>query len=91
VRAELAPGKSIGYLADGTSFVMRTAICASGVDYRRLNLWNEERLRGAGVFYAPAPARRSCAAVRTSSWSVAATLPDRRPYTSPAMREGSTS
>jgi len=45
------PGKPIGHLADGTSFVMRAAICASGVEYRRLNLWNEERLRGAGVFY----------------------------------------
>jgi thioredoxin reductase (NADPH) len=30
---------------------MHAAICASGVEYRRLNLWNEERLRGAGVFY----------------------------------------
>ena len=51
VRAELVPGKSIGHLADGSSFVMHAAICASGVEYRRLNLWNEERLRGAGVFY----------------------------------------
>src|SRR6202167_4112916 len=51
VRAELAPGKSIGHLADGSSFVMHAAICASGVEYRRLNLWNEERLRGAGVYY----------------------------------------
>ena len=51
VRAELVPGRSIGHLADGTSFVMHAAICASGVEYRRLNLWNEERLRGAGVFY----------------------------------------
>ncbi len=51
VRAELLPGKAIGHLADGTSFVMHSAICASGVEYRRLNLWNEERLRGAGVYY----------------------------------------
>jgi thioredoxin reductase (NADPH) len=51
VRAELVPGKSIGHLADGSSFVMHAAICASGVEYRRLNLWNEERLRGAGVYY----------------------------------------
>ena len=51
VRAELVPGNSIGHLADGTSFVMHAATCASGVEYRRLNLWNEERLRGAGVFY----------------------------------------
>jgi thioredoxin reductase (NADPH) len=51
VRAELLPGKAIGHLADGTSFVMYAGICASGVEYRRLNLWNEERLRGAGVYY----------------------------------------
>jgi thioredoxin reductase (NADPH) len=30
---------------------MHAAICASGVEYRRLNLWNEERLRGASVYY----------------------------------------
>src|SRR6202046_525754 len=51
VRAELVHGKAIGALADGTRFVMHSAICASGVEYRRLNLWNEERLRGAGVYY----------------------------------------
>src|SRR5579875_1183288 len=51
VRAELRPGKAIGHLADGTSFVMHSAICASGVEYRRLNLWNEDRFRGAGVYY----------------------------------------
>jgi thioredoxin reductase (NADPH) len=51
VRAELLPGKAIGHLADGTSFAMYAAICASGVEYRRLNLWNEDRLRGAGVYY----------------------------------------
>jgi thioredoxin reductase (NADPH) len=38
-------------LADGIRFVMHSSICASGVEYRRLNLWNEERLRGAGVYY----------------------------------------
>lgn len=51
VRAELLPGKAVGHLADGTSFVMLSAICASGVEYRRLNLWNEDRFRGAGVYY----------------------------------------
>jgi thioredoxin reductase (NADPH) len=51
VRAELLPGKAIGHLADGTSFAMYAAICASGVEYRRLNLWNEDRLRGPGVYY----------------------------------------
>jgi thioredoxin reductase (NADPH) len=51
VRAELLPDKAIGHLADGTCFLMHAAICASGVEYRRLNLWNEDRLRGAGVYY----------------------------------------
>ena len=52
VRAELLPGRSIGHLSDGSWFAMYSAICASGVEYRRLNLWrNEDRLRGAGVYY----------------------------------------
>jgi thioredoxin reductase (NADPH) len=51
VRAEFHAGDGIGYLADGTKFVMRSSICASGVDYRRLHLANEERFRGAGIYY----------------------------------------
>ncbi|HEY1501855.1 MAG TPA: FAD-dependent oxidoreductase [Acidobacteriaceae bacterium] len=51
VRAEFANGAGIGYLADGTRIRMRSSICASGVEYQRLNLWNEDRLRGAGVYY----------------------------------------
>jgi thioredoxin reductase (NADPH) len=51
VRAEFENGLGIGYLADGSRVSMRTSICASGVEYRRLNLWNEERLRGRGVYY----------------------------------------
>ncbi|MGH7246552.1 MAG: NAD(P)/FAD-dependent oxidoreductase, partial [Pseudomonadota bacterium] len=51
VRAEFLPGKRIGYLADGTKLVMHASICASGLAYRRLNLPNEDRFRGAGVYY----------------------------------------
>ena len=51
VRGEFMPGKGIGYLADGTKIIARVTICATGVDYRRLNLPNEDRLRGAGVYY----------------------------------------
>ncbi len=51
VRAEFLPGKGIGYLADGVKLVMHSSICASGVEYRRLNLPNEDRFRGAGVYY----------------------------------------
>lgn len=51
VRAEFLPGKGIGHLSDGTQFVMYASICASGVEYRRLNLANEDRFKGAGVYY----------------------------------------
>ncbi len=51
VRGEFLPGKGVGYLADGTQIVARATICATGVQYRRLNLPNEDRLLGAGVYY----------------------------------------
>src|SRR4029079_3273389 len=51
VRGELQPGKRIGYLADGTKLVAKSAICATGIEYRRLELPNEEKLHGAGVYY----------------------------------------
>src|ERR1700738_2458921 len=51
VRGEFKAGKRIGYLADGTKIVARTAICATGVEYRRLGLPNEYRFLGAGVYY----------------------------------------
>ncbi|MGH9343659.1 MAG: NAD(P)/FAD-dependent oxidoreductase [Terriglobia bacterium] len=51
VRGEFLPGKGVGYLADGTKIIARATICATGVEYRRLNLPNENRLLGAGVYY----------------------------------------
>jgi thioredoxin reductase (NADPH) len=51
VRGEFTAGKRVGYLADGTKLVARTAICATGVEYRRLSLANENRFLGAGVYY----------------------------------------
>jgi thioredoxin reductase (NADPH) len=51
VRGEFLPGKGIGYLADGTKIISRASVCATGMDYRRLNLPNEDRLQGAGVYY----------------------------------------
>ena len=51
VRAELLPGKGVGYLEDGTRVVARTSICATGVEYRRLGLPNEERFLGKGLYY----------------------------------------
>jgi thioredoxin reductase (NADPH) len=51
IRGDFQPGKGIGYLADGTKVVARASICATGIDYRRLNLPDEDRFRGAGVYY----------------------------------------
>ena len=51
VRAELMPGKGVGHLADGTRIVARASICATGVEYRKLGLRNEDRFHGAGVYY----------------------------------------
>jgi thioredoxin reductase (NADPH) len=51
VRAECTPGQIAGYLADGTKIVARTTICATGVEYRKLGLANEERFLGAGLYY----------------------------------------
>src|SRR6202047_3289824 len=51
VRGEFMPGKGIGRLADGTKIVARASVCATGVEYRRLGLPDEERFFGAGVYY----------------------------------------
>jgi thioredoxin reductase (NADPH) len=51
VRGEIVAGKGVGYLEDGTKIIARASVCATGVDYRRLGLPNEDRLIGAGVYY----------------------------------------
>jgi thioredoxin reductase (NADPH) len=51
VRAELTPGIGIGYLDDGTKIVAHATICATGVEYRRLGLPNEDKFLGAGFYY----------------------------------------
>jgi thioredoxin reductase (NADPH) len=51
VRAELAPGRGVGYLEDGTKIVARTSICATGVQYRRLGLADEDKFLGRGLYY----------------------------------------
>jgi len=51
VRGEFQPGKGKVYLADGTTITSRASICATGVEYRKLGLPNEDHFRGAGVYY----------------------------------------
>jgi thioredoxin reductase (NADPH) len=51
VSGDFSTGKRVGILEDGTKIVARTAICATGVAYNRLNIPNEDRFIGAGVYY----------------------------------------
>jgi thioredoxin reductase (NADPH) len=51
VRGEFTPGRGTVYLEDGTKIISRTSICATGIEYRKLNLPIEDPLRGAGVYY----------------------------------------
>ncbi len=51
VRGEIVAGKGVGCLKDGTKIIARASVCATGVDYRKLGLPNEDRLFGAGVYY----------------------------------------
>lgn len=51
VRGEIRAGKGIGFLADGTKIVARATICATGINYRRLDLPNEEAFHMNGVYY----------------------------------------
>jgi thioredoxin reductase (NADPH) len=51
VRGEIQAGKGVGYLADGTKIVARASICATGINYRRLELPNEAAFYGMGVYY----------------------------------------
>jgi thioredoxin reductase (NADPH) len=51
VRAEFHPGRGVGYLDDGTKIIMHASICATGVQYSKLGLPNEDRFQGAGIYY----------------------------------------
>jgi thioredoxin reductase (NADPH) len=51
VGADFSLDHGVGYLSDGTKFVMHASICASGVEYRKLNLPNENDFRNRGLFY----------------------------------------
>ena len=88
VRGEIVAGKGIGYLEDGTKIIARASVCATGVDYRKLGLPNEDRCSEPASITAPVPAKRCCAAARRCIWSAAAILPARQRCISPAMRRG---
>ena len=51
VHADFSTGKGVGYLSDGSKIVARASLCATGVDYRRLGLPEENHFHGAGLYY----------------------------------------
>jgi thioredoxin reductase (NADPH) len=51
VKGEFSRGLRTGVLDDGTRVVARAALCATGVEYHRLEVEGEERFRGAGLYY----------------------------------------
>ncbi len=51
VKAEFKDNRIYVDLANGSKMIARTNICATGVEYRRLNLPNEERFLNRGVYY----------------------------------------
>ncbi len=51
MRGEFTTAKRVGYLADGTKIIARAAICATGIEYRKLGLANEDKFYGQGVYY----------------------------------------
>jgi thioredoxin reductase (NADPH) len=51
IKAEFRDGRIIADLADGSTMVARTNICATGVEWRRLGLANEARYLGRGFYY----------------------------------------
>ena len=51
VRGEFNTCRGVVELDDGTRIVSRVSVCATGVEYRRLGLPDEDRLFGAGVYY----------------------------------------
>lgn len=51
VRGEFTTAKRVGYLADGTKIIARAALCATGIEYRKLGLPKEDAFYGAGLYY----------------------------------------
>jgi thioredoxin reductase (NADPH) len=51
VKGDFSKGMRTGVLEDGTRVVARAVLCATGVEYHRLEVDGEERFRGAGLYY----------------------------------------
>jgi thioredoxin reductase (NADPH) len=77
VRGEFSARKRIGYLADGTMTWLGRSSAPQGSSTTICLFPRKNAFEAPGCTTAPAQARRHCAAVRTWSWSAAATRPVR--------------
>jgi len=59
MNATFRDGRIVVDLAGGATMTARTNICATGVEYNRLNLPGEDRLTGAGLYYGAAATEAS--------------------------------
>ncbi|MEH2070838.1 MAG: FAD-dependent oxidoreductase [Nostoc sp.] len=51
IKAEFKNNRIYVDMADGSKMIARANICATGVEYQRLNLVNEDRFLNVGLFY----------------------------------------
>ena len=54
IKAEFRDGQIHVDLADGTQLSARSNVCATGVEYRRIGVENEQQFVGAGIYYGAA-------------------------------------
>lgn len=59
IEARFSPGGIVVQLADGDTLSARANICATGVEYQRLGVTEEDRYLGAGVYYGAAASEAS--------------------------------
>ena len=94
VPGEAPPSAADGYhvvgLSDGDDLTAHAVILATGVHYRRLDVPGIDRLEGSSVYYAATEFEARLCRRTPSPLSAAATLPARRPASSPAARRWST-
>jgi hypothetical protein len=64
-RASSPRARAVVEIDDGTKIISRVSICATGVEYRRLNLANEDKLLALAFITERARARLSSAAMST--------------------------
>ena len=89
IGGSVVDGRFLTELSDGSMLTGRAMVCATGVDWRRLEAPGIDRLLHAGVYYGAAASEAPGVRARTSSSSAVATPPGRQRSTSPATTAAS--